>query len=317
MKFQSREVRDRGCLHLALACRGGRDALILPVPRVESVGLTGGVHSKLRIPQSQGQAAVTPVLRPGCGTWVSGSAPGPGAGKWGRKGGRTRRELLGRGGSQTRGKEGGREQQGKVVGSGPPRSPRGPARVEGLGRTGPGLYKRSHLFRSSHAPPGLARSASLQLSRKPALASRASLGPPAQCSQQHDSEQCTWVRGGRGGHAVRAAAAPALECPLVRPRLRGAASRSGQRVKRREGRAPARGAARLPDFTPPNSGGRSRRRKRPQPGVRGGNARPGLLAGLHAGVSAARKLLRADSADQGVPGLGDAQPQAIGVRDPP
>lgn len=203
------------------------------------------------------------------------------------------------------------------MGSGRPHSPRGSARVERLGRTGPGLYKKSHLLRGSHAPPRPARSASLQLSRKPALSSRASLGPPDQCSQRQDSERRTWLRGGRGDHAVRAAAAPALECPLVRPRLCGAASRSGQRVKRREGRAPARGAARRPDFTPPNSGGRSRRRKLPQPGVRGGNARPGRLAGLHSLVSTARKLLRADSADLGVPRAGDAQPQAVGVRDPP
>lgn len=77
-----------------------------------------------------------------------------------------------------------------------------------------------------------------------------------------------------------------------------------------------RGAARCPDFTPPSLGGCGRRRKLPQPGEEGGNATPGLLAGLQALVSTASKLLRVESAEPGAPGLGDAQPRAVGVRDP-
>lgn len=75
-----------------------------------------------------------------------------------------------------------------------------------------------------------------------------------------------------------------------------------------------RGTARLPDFTPPSSGGQSRLRKLPESGEGGGNARPGLLAGLQASVSTARKLLRADSADLGAPGLGGSARSNWGKR---
>lgn len=112
---------------------------------------------------------------------------------------------------------------------------------------GPDLYsiKRAHLIRGSHASPRLAHAASLRLPQKPAPSPRAALGTPDQCAQLLDSEWCQRVRGGRGRNAGGAAAAPALEFPLVGPSLRGAARPSGQSVKRREGRAPAIAEARL------------------------------------------------------------------------
>lgn len=120
------------------------------------------------------------------------------------------------------------------------------------GSGGPDLdsIKGAHLLRGSHAPPGLAHAASLQLSQTPAPGGRAAPGPPDPCAQRHGSEWCPWDRG--GGGAVQAAAAPGPESPLVRPRLRGAARRSGQRLKRREGRALAQRAAQPGSQTSPH-----------------------------------------------------------------
>nr|XP_030715044.1 uncharacterized protein LOC115854725 [Globicephala melas] len=156
-----------------------------------------------------------------------------------------------------------------------------------------------------------------RLPQTPAPSPPAAPGPPDPCAQRHGSERRPWDRGGGGG-AARAAAAPAPESHLLRPLLRGAARRSGQRVKRRAGRAPARGAAqRRSQISPrPALATAAAAGKLPQPGEEGGNARSGPLAGLQDLVSTARKLVRAESADPGAPGLGDSQPRATGVRPP-
>lgn len=128
-----------------------------------------------------------------------------------------------------------------------------PHELHGSGRPDLDSIKGAHLLCRSHAPPGLAHAAFFQLPKTPAPYPRVAPGPPDPCAQQHGSKRCLWDRGGGGGGgALRAAAAPTPESPLLRPRLRGAARRSGQRVKTREGRAPARGAAQRGSQTSPH-----------------------------------------------------------------
>lgn len=183
------------------------------------------------------------------------------------------------------------------------------ARQELHGSGGPDLdsIKGARPLRHSHAPPGPAYAASLQLPQTPAPSPPAAPGPPDSCAQRHGSERRPWDRGGGGG-AARSAAVSAPESHLLRPLLRGAARRSGQRVKRRAGRAPARGAAQRGSHISPRPAlaTAAAAGKLPQPGEEGGNARSGPLNGLQDLVSTARKLVRAESADPGAPGLGDA-----------
>lgn len=255
-----------------------------------------------------------------------GGGGGGGVRGWvlGREGGRTRREasLAGEGTEREARREGER----KGEGDGEPASALAePHELHGSGGPDPDSIKGAHLLCRSHAPPGLAHAALLQLRETPAPHPRAAPGPPDPCAQQHGSKRCRGDRGGGGGGgAWRAAAAPVPECPLPRPGLGGAASPSGQRVRRREGRAPARGEARRgaarrgaaqrgSQTSPhPAPAARSRRRRPPRSGEGGGNARPALLEGLPALVSTAGKLVRADSADPGAPGLGDSAPSNWG-----
>lgn len=162
----------------------------------------------------------------------------------GEEGGRTRRELPWRGGNRAEDRsEGERKREGDGA--------RASALAElhelrGFG--GPDLdsIKGAYPLRHSQAPPGLA-------------SARPSISPPDTCpfpvspglqAPQTRAPGCQAPRGARGTEVARQSRGSSSHSPsprvppLATPRLRGAARRSGQRVKK-EGRAELRREARL------------------------------------------------------------------------
>lgn len=156
----------------------GRNSVIVPVSPVESVGLTGGTHHKLGRRASQGQDALIPILCPNYGTWESGSEGGLGDRKWGKRAVGPGGSFLGRGGNPEGGKKGGQKREGDGERA---TALTAPHELHGLGGPDLDCIKGAHLLRGSYAPPGLAHTASLQLTQKPAPSPRAKLGSPDQC----------------------------------------------------------------------------------------------------------------------------------------